>query len=249
MFGDAVVLHSPQRVAAPIGGLVGLPKRAVRYFAGRDRALEQLDELILAGASVVAQTVHGLGGIGKSELALQYANRRRDRYAVVWWVVAENPEKIEAGLAEMAFRLHSERHIIATHREAANWALAWLQSHDHWLLILYNVEDRHHVEALLGQLTRGDLLITTRRGASWEDMTDRCLRLDVLQPDAAAYVLTQVSGQPSTADVHQLAKELGYLPLALQQAGAYIFLDRRLPPWTQEAVDKFQPRPRAARGC
>src|SRR4051812_30772656 len=70
VLGGAVALRSPSTVDAPPGGLVCLPKRGVRVFVGRDEQLERLDELVRAGAGVVAQTVHGLGGVGKSELAL-----------------------------------------------------------------------------------------------------------------------------------------------------------------------------------
>jgi hypothetical protein len=86
VLGDAVGLRSPAVVDAPPGGLLGLPKRAVRVFVGRDEQLERLDRLVRAGAGVVAQAVYGLGGVGKSELALQYATRHRARYPLVWWI-------------------------------------------------------------------------------------------------------------------------------------------------------------------
>jgi tetratricopeptide (TPR) repeat protein len=192
-------------------------------FVGRADQMDEMDRLVLAGARVVAaQAVHGLGGVGKSELVLQYADRHRNRYRVVWWVQAETPETVEAGLAQLAFRLHPGVQVIANQVEAATWALGWLQSHDGWLLVLDNVEHRSHVEPLLGQLSRGHVLITTRRDVSWEDITDGCLRLDVLHPDAAVALLTRGSGQVDGGTAGVLAGELGCLPLALTQAAAYI---------------------------
>ncbi|GFJ76448.1 NB-ARC domain-containing protein [Phytohabitans houttuyneae] len=182
VLSGGVSLGTPGEIPAPPAGLVGLPKPARRVFVGRADPLDELDELVRAGAGVVAQAVHGLGGVGKTELALQYAHRHYDRYRVVWWVAAETPETVEAGLAQLAFRLHPGVQVIATQTEAATWAVGWLQSHDGWLLVLDNVEHRRQVEPLLGQLSRGHVLITTRRDVGWEDITDGCLRLDVLPP-------------------------------------------------------------------
>ena len=218
----AVSLGSPHTVDPPTGGLVGLAKGPARVFVGRDDQLAELDAIVGAGSGLIAQAVYGLGGVGKTELALQYVHRYRSRYRVVWWVTAETPGTIDDGLAKLAHRLHPDVQIMATQQEAAQWALAWLQSHDGWLLVLDNVEHRHHVEELLGDLTRGHVLLTTRRDVGWDDITDGCLRLDVLTPAAAVTMLTRLAGQddPDTAGV--LAGELGCLPLALQQAGAYL---------------------------
>jgi tetratricopeptide (TPR) repeat protein len=219
----AVMLRPPSEVPAPQGGLVRLSKPPARVFVGREEQLAELDRLVGAGAGVVAQTVHGLGGVGKSELALQYAHRHRSRYRVVWWVLADSPETAEAGLAELAFRLHPDLRAVGTAQgDAAGWAAGWLASHDGWLLVLDNVEARADVEALLGQVGAGHVLITTRRDVGWQDITDGCMRLDVLVPADAVALLLHTSGQTDAATAGVLAGELGYLPLALQQAGAYL---------------------------
>ncbi|SCL31068.1 Tetratricopeptide repeat-containing protein [Micromonospora rhizosphaerae] len=220
--GVPVSLGPPDRVATPSGGFVGLPKPPVRVFVGRDEDLAKLGRLVEAGTGVVAQAVHGLGGVGKSELALQYVARHGDRYPVVWWVSADSPEAIESGLAGLTFRLHPDAQLTATEAEAASWAVGWLQSHPSWLLVLDNVEQREHVEPLLAQLTQGHVLITTRRDVGWEQITDGYLRLEVLTPDAAVDLLTRISGQTDQQTAGVLCEELGYLPLALQQAGAYL---------------------------
>ncbi|WP_330186196.1 tetratricopeptide repeat protein [Dactylosporangium sp. AC04546] len=219
----AVTLRPPAEVPALAGGLVGLPKPPARAFVGRDDQLAALDGLVRAGAGVVAQTVHGLGGVGKTELALQYAHRHRGRYRLVWWVLAESAETVAAGLAELAFRLHPDLRAVGTAQaDAATWAVGWFASHDGWLLILDNVEARADVEPLLGQADTGQVLITTRRDVGWEDITDGCLRLDVLAPADAVALLLRLSGQTDAATAGVLAGELGCLPLALQQAGAYL---------------------------
>ncbi|MFC7273585.1 tetratricopeptide repeat protein [Paractinoplanes rhizophilus] len=252
--GPPVPLGRPQEALAPVPALVGLPRRPVRTFVGRERELAAL-----SGATV---TVHGLGGVGKSELALQFAYARRDRYSLIWWVTADEPAAIESGLAELTYRLHPDGRIVATDREAAGWAMTWLQTHPGWLLVLDNVERRADVEPLLGGLTAGSIIVTTRRDVGWDEITDETLRLDVLSPPAAADLLLTLGrpedavlsppaavdpwptpgrpedaalspaaaadpsptpGRPEDAVVAEvLAAELGYLPLALRQAGAYL---------------------------
>jgi hypothetical protein len=154
--GPPVPLGRPQEVPAPVPALVGLPRRPMRTFVGREAELARL-------GTAQTHAVHGLGGVGKSELALQFAYARRDRYSLVWWLTADGPEAIESGLAELAYRLHPDGQIVATDQEAAGWALVWLQTHPGWLLVLDNVEHRRDIEPILGGLTAGSIIVTTRR--------------------------------------------------------------------------------------
>jgi hypothetical protein len=71
------------------GPIAGLPRRPVRVFEGRDEALGMLERALGArGGAVVTQAVYGLGGVGKSELALHYADAHRGDYGLVWWITA-----------------------------------------------------------------------------------------------------------------------------------------------------------------
>ena len=121
--------------------------------------------------------------------------------------------------------------VAGTTGDAAGWATGWLQAHDRWLLILDNVEDPADVEPLLGQLGGGHVIVTSRRDADWGRLADP-VRLDVLDPAAAAQVLIVRTGQHGAADEEaagQIAAELGFLPLALDQAAAYIVQQRISP--------------------
>jgi tetratricopeptide (TPR) repeat protein len=211
------------------GPMIGLPRRPVRVFEGRDEALGVLRRALDArGGAVVTQAVFGLGGVGKSELALQYAAARRKDYGLVWWVTAADAGQVEAGLAALAGRLCPVVALAGTTADAAGWAAGWLQAHDGWLLILDNVEDLADVEPLLGQLGGGHVIVTSRRDADWGRLADP-VRLDVLGPQAAVQVLTGRTGCRGTADAvaaGHVAAELGFLPLALDQAAAYIVAQR-----------------------
>jgi NB-ARC domain len=147
-------------------GLHNLPRPPASVFVGRADVLSRLERSLSAGASVVVtQAVFGLGGVGKSELALQHAHAHRHRYPLTWWITADEPGKVEAGLAALAGRVCPDVALTATTAEAAAWALTWLQTHPGWLLILDDVNDPDDVEPLLGQLHGGHILLTTRRDA------------------------------------------------------------------------------------
>jgi tetratricopeptide (TPR) repeat protein len=194
-------------------------------FVGRSSALGQLGGALAAGASaVITQAVYGLGGVGKSELALQHAAAHLADYSLIWWITAEDPAQIQAGLAALAARLCREIATAGTTEDAAGWAIGWLQTHRGWLLILDNVNDPTDVELLLGQLTGGHILITTRRDTGWDQITSP-IPLDVLAPGPAADLLTTRTGSHDQAGrdaAAAVAAELGYLPLALDQAAAYV---------------------------
>jgi tetratricopeptide (TPR) repeat protein len=194
-------------------------------FVGRAADLSALaGRLQPTGSGVVVgqAAVHGLGGIGKSELAVRYARTHLHRYPLVWWLTADTPENVTLGLTELTRRLHP----VATLADAEAWALGWLQEHTGWLLILDNVEDTGHVTALLGALEgRGHIIITTRRddgSAAWTRLGLVPLPLGVLDRGASIDLLTRLTGRADPEGADRLADALGDLPLALDQAASYL---------------------------
>ena len=220
----AGTIPGPSDVAAP-PGTHNLPRPPAKVFVGRDYALSRLTSLLADGASVVVtQAIYGLGGVGKSELVLHHAAAHRADYTLIWWITAEDGIQIQAGLAALAARLCREIALVGTTTDAAGWAVAWLQAHRRWLLIMDNVTDPGDVDELLGQLTGGHILVTTRRDTGWDQIADP-IRLDVLDPGSAADLITLRTGYGDAADCDiaaAIAGELGNLPLALEQAAAYV---------------------------
>jgi hypothetical protein len=148
----AGAIPDPAGVVAP-PGIQNLPRRPARVFVGRAAALGQVGGVLDGAATaVVTQAIYGLGGVGKSELALQHAHARQGQYALTWWITAEDPDQLQAGLAGLAGRLCPAIALAGTTADAAGWATGWLQAHQGWLLVLDNVTEPADVEALLGSV-------------------------------------------------------------------------------------------------
>ncbi|MEV8353883.1 FxSxx-COOH system tetratricopeptide repeat protein [Streptomyces niveus] len=214
-----------------LGGLHNLPHLDSAVFEGRDDELRALADLPSTGTGIVAQSVNGMGGVGKSTLVLHHVRRHlASGRGPVWWIPAESPEGVTAGLAELAVALNPV-HVAMPLDEAAGWAVSWLQGRSEWLVVLDNVEDPTPLQPLLGRLSTGQVLISTRR-----DLRNRgigtVLTLDTLHPQASLTVLRDLTGRHTDADtehLRDLAAELGHLPLGLQQAGAYLAQTRTSP--------------------
>ena len=217
---------------AALPGTHNLPRPPARVFVGRDAAAGLLRGALGGdGGAVVIQAVYGLGGVGKSELALHHAAACRAEYSLIWWITAEDGEQIGAGLAALAGRLCRPVATTGTTAEAAAWAVGWLQAHPGWLLILDNVNDPADVGPLLGELTGGHIVITTRRDTGWDKIAVP-VRLDVLDPGPATDLIAARTGSTDPAGrdaAAAVAAELRYLPLALDQAAAYITQTRITP--------------------
>jgi TIR domain/NB-ARC domain len=116
-------------------------------FAGREDLLDQLrDRLRRQEAAVVvpAQALYGLGGVGKTQLALEYAHRYQADYDLVWWIVAEAPGAVPAGLAELGARLGlvQDSSQVADQEQLAAAVLEELRRRERWLLVFDDVPDR-----------------------------------------------------------------------------------------------------------
>ncbi|MFF1342053.1 FxSxx-COOH system tetratricopeptide repeat protein [Streptomyces sp. NPDC058290] len=211
----------PYDVDAP-SGLHNLPDLPPRAFVGRSETLSALAAAMEQDSKAITQTIQGLGGVGKTTLALHYAHAHRHSYQLVWWIRADTPEQIATDLAGLTARIHGG----ATGRttaEDAEWAIGWLQTHPGWLLVLDNAEHPATTRRLTGQLHHaGRHLITSRFAHGWPTTP---LALPLLTSAASLDLLTRLTGLTDPEDQHHarlLAEELGHLPLALEQAGTFI---------------------------
>ncbi|HPO16857.1 MAG TPA: toll/interleukin-1 receptor domain-containing protein, partial [Candidatus Hydrogenedentes bacterium] len=201
-------------------------------FKGREDALATLHASLTQNkttAVVQKQAIHGLGGIGKTRLAVEYAYRYAREYTALLFVRADAPAAVHASLAALADLLHLPERDAREEPVKTAAVLHWLETNTGWLLILDNVDAEAAAAAvlpLLPRLNNGCVLITTRR-AHWSPSVNRH-ELDILAiEDAAAYLLERTDHDRTKSPEDQLraeelAKNLGGLPLALELAAAYI---------------------------
>jgi tetratricopeptide (TPR) repeat protein len=199
-------------------------------FKGRDAELRTLSDGP-ATAITQAQTLFGLGGIGKTRLAVEHAWLSGDRYDTVLFVVADSPQALRSGLAQLARPdlLNLPEHEEASEESSIAAVLRWLREHDRWLVILDNVDTKEAEKAVLDLLpsfSNGRVLITSRL-REWPPSVRR-QPLETLSPaEAQRFLLERTAADRSrSADdaeaASRLAETLGNLPLALEQAAAYI---------------------------
>lgn len=190
-------------------------------FTGRDEILSHLhDRLKENRQSVVTQSISGLGGIGKTQIAIEYAYRFVEEYEIVWWMRAEEPVMLAADYARLAWKLELPEKDAADQDLVVEAVRTSLWQSDKWLLIFDNAADPSDIRNYLPQGGEGHVLITSRN-QNWRG-TAEPLSLSVLsRPEAVAFLLKR-TGQDERAQASLLAQELGDLPLALEQAGAFI---------------------------
>jgi tetratricopeptide (TPR) repeat protein len=225
---DRTALPDPATQADHVAGLTNLPRPPVPFFVGRESELgmlkARLDPVMHGDAAGPASgvAVHGLGGTGKTELAVQYMQHARGRFALTWWITAISDDNVAAGLAALTRALNPGWPAEGT-ADAAAWATQWLASHGDWLLVLDNVGDPAIVRPLAAAAKEGRLLVTSRRDIDWAALGLSPLALGPLTRTASVELLRRWSGRDDQReDATELASDVGDLPLALRQAAAYL---------------------------
>ena len=221
---------------APFPPIWNVPYRYPAFFTGRDQMVEKLFERFtpepLSG-SIPAWALTGLGGLGKTQTAVAYAYRHRSEYQSVLWIRAETEGDLMASFTNMA-KLLALRGIDLQQSESVLGGIQeWFVRTTGWLLIVDNADDLVMVKRFLPTFASGHVLLTSRVAAPGQEA--QSLKLPPLSPDDGALCLLrranyipwtgQLCDAPSEASVkaaQELCQLMGGLPLALEQAGAYI---------------------------
>ncbi len=197
-----------------------VPHRRNPNFTGREEILDQLSERLQSGEpAALVQAIAGLGGVGKTQIAAEYAYRHQDTYEVVWWVRSEEPTTLAKDYADLAKAIDHPAKNLEDQKVVVDAVRRWLNEHDGWLLVFDNAEDRKSIKPYLPPNGRGHVIITSRNQL-WDGLAKH-LPIDNMEPDEAVDLL--INDRSVDAEkAHELAKELGRLPLALAQAKAYM---------------------------
>lgn len=185
-------------------------------FTGREGELSAIAEA-LRSFGLVALT--GLGGVGKSQLAVQYAHRHIPTHQPCWWIRAEEAAGIVSDLAALAVLLDLVDANSDQPRAAAA-AQRWLGQNAGWMLVFDNAPNPRAVRPWLPAASTGAILITSR-DAGWGG-TAKVIPVAPLDSRDAACLLLRRTRQDNSHAAQTLGDRLGGLPLALEQAGAYM---------------------------
>ncbi|GHJ37779.1 FxSxx-COOH system tetratricopeptide repeat protein [Streptomyces sp. TS71-3] len=191
-------------------------------FVGREELLAQVREQLLTGdtSAVLPHALHGMGGVGKSQIAIEYVYQYASDYDVVWWIPSEQPTMILTALTELAHRLDLNVGSEANRAvPAVREALRRGQPYDKWLLVFDNAENVEAVRPYFPTGGTGKILITSRN-QEW-DRVARTLSVDVFTREESKALLRRRARDLSDTDADLLAEALGDLPLAIEQAAAW----------------------------
>jgi tetratricopeptide (TPR) repeat protein/transcriptional regulator with XRE-family HTH domain len=243
----------PEARAEPPEPRAGIPPDQIALFVGRERELAALVRQLKESGRVA---VHGLGGIGKTQLVVRFLHQHSREYPDgVFWVRADRETSLVGDLAGLTWRLGLPEREEPEQKRQIEAVLRWLREHRRWLLVLDNFEPTvaETVRHWLPPGLQGHLLLTSRT-PTWSVR----LCLGPLPPGIASYLLLQRTGQADGDAADAVAETLGHLPLALTQAAAFLeasgrdlasyagLLRTRLVELMEEGTPEDYPRPVAS---
>ncbi|MDT0395139.1 MULTISPECIES: FxSxx-COOH system tetratricopeptide repeat protein [Streptomyces] len=222
--GDPTETRPGMQTTSTPALLVNVPLRNTS-FVGRRTLLQAVEEQLDAQdtAAVLPHALHGLGGVGKSQLVLEYIYRNQHRYKVICWIPAEGESLILAALAGLAARLGvvqpGQEGPASSAVRAVLEALRTGVPYDDWLLVFDNAENIDVVRQYFPTNGPGKVIVTSRN-RGWERVATP-LPVNVFEREESVELLRKRSPDLSPEDADRLAYALGDLPLAVEQAGAW----------------------------
>jgi tetratricopeptide (TPR) repeat protein len=227
---DMTALEHDNNVATPIQKSAAsqsppavwgaVPLRNVN-FTGRDWLLDELHTRLNRdeATAVLPEALHGLGGIGKSQIAIEFVYRHAQEYDLVWWISSEDVDQIKSAYVDLCVRLGLRSEPGAdTAVPAVMEALRTGSPYRRWLLVFDNADDPESVRPYFPQGS-GHVLVTSRN-ARWAGVGSS-LAVDVFTRDESKSLLQRRNPDLPDSDADRLAEVLGDLPLAVDQAAAW----------------------------
>ena len=194
-----------------------IPAR-VRGFTGRTELLDELEAALRSGGPAVVQAVTGMGGVGKTAAAIEYAHRHYDEFDIAWWIPAEDPALVPERLAELALALNLTSATTPVGVGVAR-LLGELTRRGRWLLAFDNAEDPRALSRFLPE-GPGQVLITSRTPA-WQGIAGR-VGLGGFTRAESIELVRRLAPELTAAEADRVADAVGDLPLAVEQAGSLL---------------------------
>jgi tetratricopeptide (TPR) repeat protein len=197
-------------------------------FTGRDKDLRQLRDELRTRRMAVFQplTIHGLGGVGKTQVALEYAHRFRADYDIIWWMDCGQAQYVDASLADLGQQLLEQFGVSVPEEggvtEVCQQVLQTLSEglpDKRWLLVYDNAEDVEQLSSLLP--AGGGHVLITSQNEQWQDMATS-LEMDKFLPEESVSHLRRRLHDITDADAGRIARVLQNIPLAVAAAGALL---------------------------
>ncbi|MEK8017271.1 MAG: tetratricopeptide repeat protein [Candidatus Parabeggiatoa sp.] len=200
------------------------------FFTGRDALLREIQETLHFQK---AAALSGLGGVGKTQTAAHYAYQHQNEYQAVLWTLADTPESLKSGLVAIAHSLDLPEKDAQKQQDTIDAVKKWLQSHEDWLLIFDNADDISLIDPIF-RSQQCHLLLTTRAQTT-EPLAQRIGLSAFSEEEGTSFLRSRSLDKPRNPSgvitdyafidkitARQIAQRLDNLPLALDQAGAYI---------------------------
>lgn len=195
-----------------------LPFFRNQYFTGRDDIIDRLHYKFKEMNHSYIQCIIGIPGSGKTQIVSEYAYRYHQEYDVIWWIMSNDKHKILEGYINFA----KEMDICPNNLDDLiyiNIVKSWMETNDNWLFIFDNVESYEDIYEFLPKIFKGDILISSRYNINGSFNPQK---IDLFTPLDSVLFLKKRTEIEDDTDIEKLAYQLGYLPLALEQAAAYI---------------------------
>lgn len=231
---DAALPHVTIAPRVP-ESLYMVPYQRNPYFCGRDDALELLHSQLnseVAGGDVHGQratVVHGIGGLGKTQVAIEYTHRYRFAYDYIFWIRAETDAELSDSVAALARALRLDAGTAGLSRALSEMVKQWLEACERrWLLIFDNAEDWASLKPYWP--SRGGALLLTSQNASLAQVTRSEVRLQPFPKAEGGRLLLKLNHHvnvdapaDASGQANRIADELGGLPLAIAHVAGYIY--------------------------